>query len=117
MPKKDYAYPKYTRESTVKGEIDMSQCGCASSGYGGPFSKGRELVEFVYNAHGGTVRSQPIRSGGLKNVCQGCRESFILETYVGACPHCGGVHAVAPMHPSVENIQFAGKGFTYSDMA
>ena len=86
-------------------------CGCASEG-GGPFSKGKELVEFVYNAHGGAVRDQLIRNGGLEAVCQGCGETFLLATYVGSCSHCGGVHAVAPMHPTVENIQFAGVGYS-----
>ncbi len=89
----------------------MSGCAC-SGGVGGPFSKGKELVEFVYNAHGGTVRDQPIMSGALQAECQGCGEQFTLETYVGKCPACGGVHAVAPMHPTVENIQFAGKDFS-----
>jgi len=90
----------------------MSGCGCGSEGGKGPFSTGKELVEFVYNAHGGGVRNQPINGGGLESICQGCGESFVLETYVGSCPSCGGVHAVAPMHPTVENIQFGGKGFT-----
>ncbi len=88
----------------------MSGCGC-SGGVGGPFSKGKELVEFVCNAHGGTVRDQPIIRGALETICQGCDTSFSLETYVGKCPNCGGVHAVAPMNPTVNNIQFAGKDF------
>jgi hypothetical protein len=45
-------------------------------------------------------------------VCQGCKASFSLETYVGKCPECGGVHAVAPMNPVAENVQFAGIDFT-----
>ncbi len=90
----------------------MSGCGCGSENGKGPFSTGKELVEFVYNAHGGAVRNQPIGGGGLESSCQGCGESFVLETYVGSCQSCGGVHAVAPMHPTVENIQFGGKGFT-----
>ena len=62
----------------------MAECGCnnASGGKGGPFSKGKELVEFVYNAHDGAVRDQPISQGALDIVCQGCKASFILETYV-----------------------------------
>ena len=91
----------------------MAGCGC-SSGFGGsagPFSKGRELVEFVYNAHGGTVRDQPIARGALDIMCQGCKASFTLETYVGKCPDCGGVHAVAPMNPVAENVQFGGADF------
>ncbi|BCL59481.1 hypothetical protein DGMP_01740 [Desulfomarina profundi] len=86
-------------------------CGCSSSG-GGPFSKGKELVEFVYNAHGGTVRDQPISRGPIETECQGCGAVFVLETYVGKCGECGGVHAVAPMNPTAENVQFAGVGYT-----
>lgn len=89
----------------------MSGCGCSGSGVGGPFSKDRELVEFVYNAHGGGVRDQAITNGGLETVCQSCNKPFTLKTYVGQCPECGGVHAVAPMNPSAEYIQFAGKDF------
>ena len=86
-------------------------CGCASNG-GGPFSKGKELVEFVFHAHGGTVRDQKIQQGPIETVCQGCKATFILETYVGVCPECGGVHAVAPMCPTEEKIQFAGRDYT-----
>jgi hypothetical protein len=93
----------------------MSGCGCKTvnelGAGGGPFSKGKELVEFVYNAHDGAVRDQPISTGPLEVICQGCDTSFTLATYVGICPHCGGVHAVAPMNPTVDNVQFAGKGF------
>ncbi len=88
----------------------MSGCGCRG-GVGGPFSKGRELVEFVVAAHGGTVKDQPIASGYLDTACQGCGVTFTLETYVGKCPDCGGVHAVAPMNPTVEYIQFAGNDY------
>ena len=90
----------------------MSECGCGGDGGAGPFSKGKELVEFVCNAHGGTVRDQPIRNGAIETTCQGCGELFSLHTYVGSCSECGGVHAVAPMNPTAENIQFAGKDFT-----
>ena len=89
----------------------MSGCGC-SNGKGRPFSKGRELVEFVYSAHEGTIRDQPITRGPLAAVCQGCNTPFTMETYVAQCPSCGGVHAVAPMNPTVDNIQFGGKDFT-----
>ena len=91
----------------------MAGCGCGTEagGAGGPFSKGKELVEFVYNAHGGTVRDQPISQGAVDIECQGCKASFTLETYVGKCPECGGVHAVAPMNPVAENVQFAGIDF------
>jgi len=91
----------------------MAGCGCnnEAGGTGGPFSKGKELVEFVYNAHGGTVRDRPISPRALDIECQGCKASFFLKTYVGKCPECGGVHAVAPMNPVAENVQFAGSGF------
>jgi hypothetical protein len=88
--------------------------GCCSNtgGNTGPFAEGRELVEFVYQAHGGSLRDQPIPSGGLIAVCQGCGAGFTLSTFVGQCPDCGGVHAVSPPRSdSAENIQFAGKGY------
>jgi len=86
---------------------------CSGCGNGaGPFAEGRELVEFVYNAHGGTLGKQRIRNGGLETACRGCGAGFTLETYVGACPECGGVHAVSPPRSSdPANIQFAGKGY------
>lgn len=90
----------------------MSGCGCGcGSGSGGPYSKGRELVEFVCNAHGGGIRDRAIMSGPLAIVCQECHAPFQLETYVGVCPSCGGVHGVAPMLTSVENVQYAGRDF------
>lgn len=90
----------------------MSGCGCGcSSGAGGPYSKGLELVEFVLNAHGGAVRDQQIMNGPLAVTCKECGVSFTLATYVGSCPACGGVHAVAPMFPAAENVQYAGKGY------
>ena len=85
-------------------------CGCNSSG-GGPFSKGRDLVEFVFHAHDGAVRNQKIMQGPLATTCQGCKAAFFLETYLGQCPECGGVHAVAPMSPTADKIQFAGKEY------
>ena len=92
--------------------VNMSGCGCGSnSSESGPFSKGRDLVEFVFYAHGGVVRDQKIMQGPLATVCQGCNASFHLETYLGLCPDCGGVHAVAPMTPTADNIQFAGKDY------
>ena len=95
----------------------MRGCGCAGEkgGTGGPFSKGKELVEFVYYAHGGTVRNKPIARGALDIVCQGCSASFTLQTYVGKCPACGGVHAVVPMNPVAENVQFAGTDFILAE--
>ncbi len=91
----------------------MGTCGSCGNGGGGPFSEGRELVEFVFNAHGGAIKDEPIPNGGLKTKCQGCGEAFILKTFVGRCPECRGVHAVSP--PRCEdpaNIQFAGNGYT-----
>lgn len=90
----------------------MSGCGCGcSEGSGGPYSKGKELVEFVCNAHGGAVRDQLITNGPLNVVCQECENSFELLTYVGQCPACDGVHAVAPMFPTVDNVQYGGKEY------
>jgi hypothetical protein len=92
--------------------------GCPSCGStdkhgskGGPFSTGRELVEFVYNAHDGSVRDELIEGGGYEATCQGCGALFTLKTFVDKCPECGGVHAIAPVHRSVGHIQFAGKDF------
>ncbi len=92
-----------------------SSCGTADKNgpQGGPFSTGRELVEFVYNAHGGTVRDQLIDGGGYETICQGCGAKFTLTTFVGKCPECDGVHAIAPVHRSAEHIQFAGKEFSF----
>ena len=59
----------------------MGTCGSCGGG-GGPFSVGRELVEFVYNAHGGTVCDQLIPNGGLPARCQGCGAEFILTTFM-----------------------------------
>jgi len=88
----------------------MAGCGCNPEG-NGPFSKGRELVEFVCQAHDGTVKDMPNARGALEAICQGCGAPFTMKNYLGQCPACGGVHAVAPMNPTVENIQFAGKDF------
>ncbi len=90
----------------------MSDCGSCSPGGAGPFAEGKELVEFVYNAHGGEVRNQPIPNGGLRTKCRGCGGEFVLTTFVGKCPHCSGVHAVSPPRCEDEtNIQFAGKDY------
>ena len=89
----------------------MGGCGSCESGGGGPFAEGKELVEFVYNAHDGAIKDQAI-PGGLETKCKGCGELFTLKTFVGKCPKCGGVHAVSP--PRCEdpaNIQFAGEGY------
>ena len=90
----------------------MGSCGSCGDNSGGPFSEGKELVQFVMQAHGGAVADSPIPNGGLETTCQGCGESFTLKTFVGTCPKCGGVHAVSPPRcDSAENIQFAGKDF------
>jgi len=89
----------------------MGDCGSCGSG-AGPYSEGKELVEFVYNAHGGGLKDQPIPDGGLETKCQGCGEPFVLKTFVGKCPKCDGAHAVSP--PCCDdpaNIQFAGPDF------
>lgn len=87
-------------------------CCSNTRGNTGPFAEGRELVEFVYQAHGGELREQPIPNGGLIAVCQSCGADFTLTTFVGQCLSCGGVHAVSPpCSDSAENIQFAGKNF------
>jgi hypothetical protein len=89
----------------------MGDCaGCGTGG--GPFSEDRELVEFVYGAHGGTVKDQLIPNGGLNTNCQGCGAEFTLITFVGECPECAGVHAVSPPRcQDASNIQFAGKDY------
>lgn len=85
---------------------------CSNCGGAGPFSVGRELVEFVYNAHGGAVRDQLIPNGGLATQCQGCGADFTLITFLGQCPECGGVHAVAPPNShDAAAIQFAGEDY------
>lgn len=91
----------------------MGQCGCGGHGNGtGPFSEGRELVEFVASAHGGALRERPIPDGGLATTCQGCGNPFTLTTFVGSCPECGGVHAVSPPRcDDPAHIQFAGPGY------
>ena len=68
----------------------MGTCGSCGDGGAGPFSEGRELVEFVYNAHGGAIKDQPIPNNGLETTCRGCGERFTLKTFVGKCPKCAG---------------------------
>jgi len=93
----------------------MGDCGSCGTG-AGPFSEGKELVEFVYTAHGGAVKDQPIPNGGLRTKCHGCGEPFTLETFVGKCPKCGGVHAVSPPRcDDPANIQFAGVGYKLAE--
>ncbi len=90
----------------------MGECGSGCGSGGGPFAEGRELVEFVCNAHGGGVKDQPLPGGGLETKCQGCGEPFTLRTFAGQCPTCGGVHAVSPPRcDDAANIQYAGADF------
>jgi hypothetical protein len=93
----------------------MAGCACSGvqgNGAGGPFAEGRELVEFVAQAHGGSLRQRAIPHGGLATICQGCSVPFVLTTFVGHCPVCGGVHAVSPPRASgAANIQYAGEEF------
>ncbi len=86
---------------------------CSGNGTGaGPFSEGRELVEFVYSAHGGGLRDQLLACGGLETICQECGVAFKLETFVAVCPTCQGVHAIAPPRSDdAANIQYAGADF------
>ncbi|MDO3379513.1 hypothetical protein [Geoalkalibacter halelectricus] len=89
----------------------MGCCSNNASG-AGPFAEGRELVEFVAQAHGGSLRNRPIPGGGLNATCQGCGSDFLLATFVGQCPACDGVHAVSPPRcADAANIQFAGAGY------
>jgi len=90
----------------------MCDCGSKQGGSSGPYATGRELVKFVMRAHGGSVATAPVPSGGLEHTCQGCGTAFVLRTFVQACPACGGVHAVSP--PRAHDpaaIQFAGTDF------
>lgn len=90
----------------------MCDCGSTKTPGAGPFASARELVEFVLAAHGGAVAASPVPNGGLTAKCQGCGAAFRLETFVQACPECGGVHAVSPPRAYEPNaIQFAGGDF------
>jgi len=92
----------------------MCDCGSGSRG-GGPYATGRELVEFVLAAHGGTVAGSPLPGGGLALECHGCGTPFVLETFVQECPSCRGVHAVSPPRArDAAAIQYAGAGFQRS---
>lgn len=91
----------------------MSDCGTCGPAGAGPFSEGRDLVEFVYRAHGGAVAVAPIPNGGMQTTCQGCGEKFVMKTFVSKCPKCGGVHAVSPPRAQdPDGVQFAGAGYT-----
>jgi len=90
----------------------MGDCGSCGPEGAGPFSEGRDLVEFVFYAHDGAVAGSELPGGGLKTKCQGCGADFLLKTFVDKCPSCGGVHAVSPPRcDDPANIQFAGKGY------
>lgn len=90
----------------------MGDCGSCGPAGGGPYSEGRELVEFVSQAHDGAVAGAPLPNGGLETKCQGCGAPFKLMTFVDKCPKCGGVHAVSPPRcEDAANIQFAGEDF------
>lgn len=90
----------------------MCECGSSRTPGVGPFASGRDLVEFVLNAHGGAVAAKALPDGGLENTCQGCGKTFVLETFVQSCPACGGVHAVSPPRATDPSaIQFAGADF------
>ena len=99
----------------------MSECACGGGhghdhGNGGPFAEGRELVEFVAQAHGGVLRQRKLPGNGLATACQGCQAPFVLKTFIGSCPACGGVHAVSPPRAgNAANIQYAGDGFRLED--
>ena len=89
----------------------MCDCGSSKTPGIGPFASGRALVEFVMNAHGGSVAVSAL-PGALEHNCQGCGKHFVLETFVQSCPTCGGVHAVSPPRATdPEAIQFAGVDF------
>ncbi len=91
----------------------MSDCGTCGPAGAGPFSEGKDLVEFVYRAHGGAIAVAPLPGGGIETKCQGCGEKFVMKTFVSKCPKCGGVHAVSPPRAQDPNgIQFAGAGYT-----
>lgn len=91
----------------------MCDCGSSKTPGVGPFASGRALVEFVLNAHGGSVAVSTLPNGGLEHCCQGCGASFVLETFVQRCTACGGVHAVSPPRANdPDAIQYAGSDFT-----
>ena len=89
----------------------MCECGSSRTPGAGPFASGMALVEFVLNAHGGSVAVSALPSA-MEHNCQGCGTFFLLETFVQSCPACGGVHAVSPPRATDPTaIQFAGAGF------
>lgn len=96
----------------------MGSCGCSHGPTAGPFAEGRELVEFVAQAHGGSLRRRELFHGTLSTSCQGCGASFTMSTFVESCPACGGVHAVSPPRcDDAANIQYAGDDFQLQEPA
>jgi hypothetical protein len=90
----------------------MCDCGSSRTPGVGPFASGRALVEFVLNAHGGSVAASAVPNGGLGHACQQCGAPFVLKTFVQSCPACGGVHAVSPPRANdPDAIQYAGRDF------
>jgi len=90
----------------------MNNCGCRHFAGSGPFAEGRAMVEFVAQVHSGALRNRPIPSGGMEVFCGGCSAPFVLLTFVGRCPTCGGVHAVSPPRANdPANVQYAGEDF------
>jgi len=90
----------------------MCECGSSRTPGVGPFASGRALVEFVLNAHGGSVATSALPNGALESTCQGCGVPLVLETFVQSCAACGGVHAVSPPRATDPTaIQFAGADF------
>ncbi|HIJ94811.1 MAG TPA: hypothetical protein HPP94_03535 [Desulfuromonadales bacterium] len=89
----------------------MCECGSSKTAGVGPFATGRSLVEFVLNAHGGSVAVSKLPHS-LDHTCQGCGVPFVQETFVQTCPACGGVHAISPPRAGdADAIQFAGSDF------
>jgi hypothetical protein len=92
-------------------------CGCGSEKKPGvgPFATGRTLVEFVMNAHGGSVAGSALPGGGFDTTCQECDKIFVMDTFVKSCPECGGVHAISPPRANdPQAVQFAGADFRIS---
>ena len=78
----------------------MGNCGCGHSAGAGPFAEGRDLVEFVSHAHGGTLKNQSLPDGGLPTACQGCGTAFTLKLLWPVAPSV--VEYMPYHHPAVE---------------
>jgi len=93
----------------------MCDCGSSRTPGAGPFATGRDLVEFVLKAHGGSVALTELPVSH-EHACQGCGKTFLMETFVQCCPACGGVHAISPPRATdAAAIQFAGADFVRPD--